>query len=64
MSKETYFNPKRPYRMGRPSRKKQSWYDKEVSVSVIGKAIIYFIGFMLLFMFIKYGIEQGIITTF
>lgn len=64
MRKETYFNPKKPYRTGRPRRKKQSWYDKEVGVTAIGKAIIYFIGFMLLFMLIKYGIEQGIITTF
>lgn len=44
--------------------KKQSRYDKDVGPSGIVKIIVYIIGFILLFKFIKYGIEMGFITTF
>lgn len=48
----------------RSRTKKRSRYNKDVGPSEIVKIIVYIIGFILLFKFIKYGIEMGFITTF
>lgn len=48
----------------RSRTKKQSRYDKDVGPNGIVKFIAYIIGLIILFKFIKYGIEMGFITTF